>query len=200
MNDLEELNLKIIGEANKLLITYDLLEIMGKYGVPVTTGSYVLELMTWRDLDCYLENDEITESRFFQLGAEIASHLKPQRMHFRNEFVGKTPGNPVGLYWGIYLTSHDFPEEWKIDIWAVDSTQAKKLQGDFEALMNRIDASKRLLILDIKNHFCKHPEYRRRFSSMDIYNTVIEGDVKSVEEFDRWLKKNRGIAVEENRG
>jgi len=51
----------------------------------------------------------------------------------------------------------------------------------------------RLIILMMKNHFCKHPWYQKDFFSMDIYNAVIEEDVKSVEEFSKSLKKNRGI-------
>ena len=77
MDELEKLNSTIISEANKILYDQGLLEILGKYGNPVLTGSYVLELMTWRDLDIYLGTNQMTESRFFQLGVEIALCLKP---------------------------------------------------------------------------------------------------------------------------
>lgn len=79
MNELEKLNSIIVGEANRILYHHGLLGILSNYGNPVPTGSYVLELMTWRDLDIYLETSEITETRFFQLGAEPASAKKTGR-------------------------------------------------------------------------------------------------------------------------
>ncbi|MBA7611194.1 hypothetical protein ES703_18413 [subsurface metagenome] len=195
MDELEKLNSTIIGEANRILYDHGLLQVLGKYGNPVLTGSYVLELMTWRDLDIYLETDEMTESRFFQLGAEIAWCLKPQRMHYRNEFIGKTPNLPVGFYWGTYVTGSDFPEEWKIDLWAIDSEQKTILQKGLDELRVKINEDKKPVILMIKNHFCKHTEYRRKFTSMDIYLAVIEEDIMSIEEFARWLEKNKEIII-----
>jgi len=73
MNEFEKLNLALISEANTLLYDYGLLEILEKYGTPNIHGSYSLNLMTWRDLDLYLENDEITVKTFFNLGLDIAT-------------------------------------------------------------------------------------------------------------------------------
>ncbi len=193
MNELEKQNSVIVSEANKILYDYGLLAILGKYGNPVPTGSYVLGLMTWRDLDIYIEANEITESRFFQLGGEVALRLKPQRMHYRNEFLGKTADLPVGLYWGVYVSGLVTPEEWKIDLWAIDAEQRKSVQKEFDKLRASIGDERRLVILEIKNHFYKHPEYRRGFGSVDIYHAVIEEDIRSVREFAKWLEKNRGI-------
>ena len=195
MNELEKQNSVLISEANKILYDHELLEILGKYGNPVPTGSYVLGLMTWRDLDIYIEADGITESRFFQLGAEMATALKPQRMHYRNEFLGKTPNLPVGLYWGIYVSGLVAPEEWKIDLWAIDSEQSRASKKAFDELRASIGEESRLIILEIKNHFYKHPEYRKKFGSVDIYRAVIEEDIRSVEEFTEWLEKNRGMCL-----
>jgi hypothetical protein len=193
MDDLEQLNSVIISEANRILHDYGLLQIMSRHGTPVLTGSYVLELMTWRDLDIYLETNEMTNQRFFQLGDELVSSLKPHRMHYRNEFIGRTPTLPAGLYWGIYTSSLGFPEEWKIDIWAIDAKQVNDLQRQLNELKSRIDQDKRPPILAIKNHFCRHPEYRRKFTSSDIYSAVIKEGIVSVGEFSQWLEVNKGI-------
>ncbi len=194
MGELEKLNSTIIGEANKILYDYGLLQILDGYGKPFVTGSYVLELMTWRDLDIYLETDEMTESSFFRLGADIALRLKPSRMHYRNEFIAETPGLPLGLYWGIYVSGLNFPEEWKIDLWAIDSGQRNILQKDLDELRIKIGEDRKPAILAIKNHFCRHPEYRRKFTSMDIYHAVIEENIKSVEDFAGWLYKNKEVS------
>jgi len=193
MNKLEKLNSAITNEANSILHDYGLLRILNEYGKPVVTGSFVLGLMTWRDLDIYLEIDDMTIERFFHLGNELALNLKPHRMSFRNEVLGRTPGLPVGLYWGIYTNDLDLPEEWKIDIWAIDTDQITAFTRELEDL-SRIDEETRAAILTIKNHFCRHPEYRRSFISMDIYHGVIEHGIRSVGEFSKWLKDHRGIS------
>jgi len=192
MGDLEKLNSTLVSEANEILHTYGLLRILNKYGNPIMTGSYSLNLMTWRDLDIYLKTEEMSEKRFFDLGKEIAVCLKPQRMHFRDEFIGKTPNLPMGFYWGIYTTLK-FSDVWKIDIWAMDSNQINLYQKESDGLKSRIDDEKRPRILMIKNHFYKHPEYRRKFSARDIYDAVITENVKSTKEFSEWLRKNKGI-------
>jgi len=194
MNELENQNSLITAEANKILYEKGLWTMLSKYGKPAPTGSYALGLMVWRDLDIYLESDEMTRSRFFQLGAEIASALNPQRMHYRNEFLGKTPGLPVGFYWGIYVSGLVSPEEWKIDLWAMDSKQREEFKKADDALKAQIDDKNRLIILEIKSHFYTHPEYRRKFSGLDIYQAVIKNDIKSVAEFAGWLERNKGIS------
>jgi hypothetical protein len=190
----EKTNSKLVSEANAILYDYGLHEVLGKYGKPVVQGSHVLNLMTWRDLDIHLESNSLTVGNFFSLGLEIAEKLKPHRMSFRNELLSETPGLPKGLYWGIY-TKMEFPEKWKIDIWAMDSRQTNNYAKRFQDLKSRITETNRPAILRIKSHFCKHPEYRKRFFSMDIYKSVIEDNVRLVEEFVEWLEKEKGLVL-----
>ena len=193
MDELEQVNKTIIGEADKILYKQGLLTVLSKYGNPVTWGSYVLGLMTWRDLDIYLETNEMTEDKFFRLGGYISQCLKPHRMHYRNEFIGKTQGNPTGFYWGIYTSLPEFSAEWKIDIWSVDSNQLTQYKKGFDGLKSRINRENRPVILMIKHHFCQHPEYRQGFTSMDIYNSVIDEGIRSIEDFSQWLKEHKKL-------
>ena len=195
MNELKKQNSIITGEADKILHNYGLLRIMNKYGKPVLTGSYVLGLMTWRDLDINLEINELTEKRFFQMGGEIASTLKPYRISFRNEFLTGRAQMPVGFYYGIHTNILGSPEEWKIDIWALDTEQINRGKKELAELRARIDDTNRLFILEIKSRFCKHPEYRHGIYSIDIYDAVIEHGIRTVEEFSTYLKENRGIDI-----
>lgn len=193
MDNLKELNNQLKSEANRILYDHGLDAILSNYGSPVLWGSYILDLMTWRDLDIYLETNEMTTQKFFQLGQDIASNLKPLRMHYRDEFVGKTPGNPEGLYWGIYLTLPKIPEEWKVDIWCMDTHHLLQHQKEFNALKESITDNYRPAILEIKAHFHGHPEYRRGFVSVDIYQAIIKDNVRSIDEFSQWLQKNKQI-------
>ncbi|MDD2890602.1 MAG: hypothetical protein PHE49_08205 [bacterium] len=192
MNKLERLNTKLVREADRLLKDFGLLKTLSKYGTPIITGSYVLKLMTWRDLDIHIEVKKFDGHKFFELGKEIMSKLKPDRMHYRNELIMKDIRLPMGLYWGVYtkILSQD---TWKIDIWAMDSHQTKVHERQFEDLKSKINKENRITILTIKNLYHKHPEHRKKFTSMDIYNAVIKDNVKTIEEFSIWLAKNKGI-------
>jgi hypothetical protein len=183
MNELEKQNSIITSEADKILHHYGLLRIMNKYGKPVLTGSYVLRLMTWRDLDINLEINELTEKRFFRMGEEIASILKPYRISFRNEFLTGRAEMPLGFYYGIHTNILGSLEKWKIDIWALDADQINRGNKELAELWAGIDNTKRLFILEIKNRFCKHPEYLHGIHSMDIYDAVIKHGIRTVEEF-----------------
>src|SRR5437868_8420542 len=100
---LEDLNRQIKNEADEILYTRGIFNILSSYGRPHISGSYDLNLMTWRDLDIYLEVDSVSLNDFFILGGKIAEVMHPVKMSFRNELAGKTQGLPSGLYWGIYL-------------------------------------------------------------------------------------------------
>jgi hypothetical protein len=56
-----EQNRKIRQEADKLQHENKLLEILSQFGRPHISGSYELDLMTWRDLDIYLQSEGIDE-------------------------------------------------------------------------------------------------------------------------------------------
>ena len=142
MNELDALNETLVAEADALLHDHGLLEILQKNGNPVVTGSYILKLMTWRDLDVNLESNEMTVERFFDLGKELAVRLKARRMSYRNETLGEIPTLPRGLYWGLYITL-TFPAEWKIDVWAINSDEARSRREETENLERKLTAKNR---------------------------------------------------------
>jgi hypothetical protein len=188
MDTLEKQNRLLIAEADRILHEFGLLEIMGKYGQPFVNGSYVLGLMTWRDLDIHLEMNIPDEERFFHLGGEIASALKPWRMSYRNELLTRTPNLPLGFYFGVHTFILGGAEEWKIDIWAVDTQQIEEGSKLLAELQAGINANSKKAILEIKDRFCRHPEYRTGLHSMDIYEAVMKHDIKTPEGFIKYMK------------
>ena len=111
-------SMEIRTEADGILRS-GLVSILGRHGEVHMVGSYVLGLMTWRDLDIHVVRENLDVRAFFDLGGEIARLLKPHRMHFRDESAVGTPGLPRGFYWGIYL-GDERNGAWKIDIWQTD--------------------------------------------------------------------------------
>lgn len=181
-------------EADSILHERGLLALMRAYGAPHVTGSYALDLMTWRDLDIYLESPDMPEERFFELGGRIALALRPSRMQFRNERIARTPGLPAGLYWGVYAA---FPEQrlWKIDIWCVPSEECCRLLRDCNDIERRLTPGTRTAILQIKARCCEHPEYRYGFSSQDIYTAVLDDGIETFDQFRTHLQAKKGVRV-----
>jgi hypothetical protein len=187
--DLSQLNLLIQSEADDILYHKGLLEVLRKYGKPHISGSYVLDLMTWRDLDLYLEADHIPEAKFFELGKELVDLLTPVKMSYRNERQGKNEALPIGLYWGIYL-GNEREGAWKIDIWAVNSKELQDRLTYCDILKRKLTSVTRRKILQIKSQCWKDPEYRRSFLSIDIYQAVLNHGVSTLYEFKEYLKAN----------
>ncbi|KKO51712.1 hypothetical protein [Paenibacillus sp. DMB20] len=64
-SDLNELSFEIKNEAEEILYEHGLMRILERFGKIFVSGSYFLDLMTWRDLDIYLEGDNMNIETFF---------------------------------------------------------------------------------------------------------------------------------------
>lgn len=191
--NIEKLNKDIINEADKILYDMNLLKELSKFGEVFITGSYFLELMTWRDLDIYIKNDSIDEEKFCELGGKISSILKPHKMNYRDETLLKR-GKPNGLYWGIYANIFG-NKSWKLDIFVVDTKTFNILIDQSKKLKKRITKDMRQPILEIKQNLCSNPLYRSEVYSMDIYDSVIDYGICSTEEFSKWIVDRKGIEL-----
>lgn len=183
---LQQTDENIREEARKIIYERGLDNILHFYGIPHYTGSYALQLMTWRDLDIYVETNNLDVTNFFELGKKIASAFEPVKMSFRNEIILKTPGLPTGLYWGVYL-GDERNGAWKIDIWAMMPGDCRQRLEYCNNLSKQISASQKISILNIKSQCWKDPAYRKTFSSNDIYNAVLKHAVTDIEGFKKYL-------------
>ncbi|HEY0737251.1 MAG TPA: hypothetical protein VGD69_20200 [Herpetosiphonaceae bacterium] len=188
MSDLDQRDVELRVEAEQRVLP-GLLRVASRYGAPHLSGSYVLNLMVWRDLDLYLEANDLNLASFFVLGGELADTLAPVRMRFRNERLAQTPGLPHGLYWGIYLG--EARRAWKIDLWLVDSSQYHVLQSTIETIAVRLTPSARRIILEIKTAIWNDPRYRREVTSRDVYAAVLDQGVTTLEEFWAYIRQKR---------
>src|SRR5678809_1396618 len=84
------LNAQLKKEADEILYKQGLMDLLYPFGTPHIQGSYSLDLMTWRDLDIYLQTDTVSEIDFFLLGQKVCSAFAPVKMSFRNEPVSYT--------------------------------------------------------------------------------------------------------------
>ena len=186
-----EANDMLRAEADALLRS-GLSDALSRYGEVCPVGSYALGLMTWRDLDLHVVRETAAPDLFFAVGARIASILKPHRMHFRDERVAATKGLPLGLYWGVYL-GDERAGAWKIDVWATDRAGFDSSHEFAKRLAARLDPETREAILRIKAACWRHPEYRRGFSSADVYAAVLDRGIRTPETFWTALQSAKGI-------
>jgi hypothetical protein len=168
-------------EADRLL-NGGLVDILARYGDVHVIGSYALGLMVWRDLDIHIVTGQFDVSAFFRMGADITTLLGPHRMHFRDERAVGTPGLPRGLYWGVHL-GDERAGAWKIDIWETDRDDFERVARFGGDIARRLDEETREAILEIKHACWTHPDYRRRFTSADIYSAVLDRGVRDVAAF-----------------
>ena len=186
----------IQAEADRLLEESGLLKLLGRSREVHIVGSYALGLMTWRDLDIHLVREGRDLAGFFTLGGEIASLLNPHRMHFRDESLAHTPGLPTGLYWGVYL-GDERAGAWKIDIWETDPAGFEPVRRFCADLAARLDDESRAAILAIKTDCWRHTEYRRGFTSADVYAAVLQRGIRDVHSFWDDIREAKGVATAE---
>jgi len=191
-DDLIILNEQLHNEADDILDKKGLRKILDPYGIVHVTGSYSLGLMTWRDLDIYLENGNLTGPIFFELGKDIVSLLQPVKMSFRNERIAKTKGLPLGLYWGVYA-GDETKGSWKIDIWGLDSNECEERLRFCNQIAERITPDSKIKILEIKSRCWMDPLYRKFYTSNDIYTAVLEKHVHDVESFKLYLQDKLSV-------
>ena len=164
-------------EADALLAR--ILPILRDFGTPHVSGSYSLQLMTWRDLDIYLEMTPPDAVAFLELGRRLGETLHPRKMSFTDHLNFPATEPVTGLYWGIRS------DGWKIDVWGVAPEVCSERLGCCESLRARLTPETRLAILTIKNEICRLPEYRKTITSQDIYEAVLDRGARSVADFRR---------------
>jgi hypothetical protein len=120
--------------------------------------------------------------------------LTLSRMQFRNERIEHTQGLPCGPYWSIYFEPSDC-QSWKVDIWCVESEECRCLLSHASNILEKLTPDNREIILAIKSECWNHHEYRRGFSSNDIYVAVLDDRVTSVGQFRKYLETNKGISI-----
>lgn len=169
-------------EADNLLARTGLMDLLSRFGTVHLGGSYALRLMTWRDLDIYLEAPGITVSKFYELGSRIAERLDVWKMFYTNNRGRVEAKYPPALYWGIRL-GDIHKGAWKIDLWAMDSHACRSALADGAQIAARLTARSRRVIHALKTELWKHPAYRDRITSKTIYDAVLDAGVSDLDAF-----------------
>jgi hypothetical protein len=181
-------------EVDAMLGARGLGQILGRYGTAHVSGSYALKLMTWRDLDIYVEVRELELAPFFELGGRLAEFFRPLKMTWHRDREGHSELNGhEALYWGVKPDT--LGEDWKLDLHAVRPDALRFLVAQNARIAERLTPETRLAILRLKDALWRHDEYRKGFCSQDIYDAVLDDDVRDLDGFKARLRSTRNLAL-----
>ena len=179
------LNITLKLEIDHINSKYELTKLLGQYGKVFITGSYIYDVMAWRDFDLVLELPNLDIKQVYEIIKEIGQRINPSELKIMNNIDKMKSNKPIGVWVGIYIDS------WKIDLWIMDhenSIKEQKSTNELASMLENVD--KNALIL-LKSELSKNPDYHIKFSSVDLYNAFTSANVRTVGQFYDWLKRKR---------
>ena len=166
--------------ADNLLYDFGLLNELKKYGTPYIVGSYAMDLMAWNDLDIYVSNESMSTEKLYELTSFILKTFHPMWYEAKKEVSdGKT-------VWFHGFETEILGELCNVDIWFFDSCTITKALDFSENIKQKLLANPELkeIVVNIKQSLIENEQYGfDKFSSMDVYKTVFENNVRSYKEF-----------------
>lgn len=182
-------------EADQVSGDLELTERLDAIGEPVRVGSSALGLMVHPDLDITVvcpKLDATLSETVAQLGATLAVHARIRQVEIRDDtgHWNIDMSYPDGLYLGIEYRSPQ-QRDWTLDIWFIDEPERIPDLRHLETIPPRLTSETRAAILQIKDDWAHRPEYGTSVYSYDIYQSVLDEKVRTVEQFERWCKQRR---------
>lgn len=158
-------------------------------------GSYVMQTMTWRDLD-FEQMREPDWADHWQVGARLAKTGWCVRLLCMDAYREAWPeAEPdFGLYWGLRVAdptrstsaAPGDPTVWKLDLWTGRPEEFAPSLLKRRTWASLLTEETRSYILAIKEAVCAEPEYRKSLLSVHIYDAVLKHGVADLESFRAW--------------
>jgi len=157
-------------EAEFVMDLIDLHDILRKYANVYPTGSYLLDLMVFPDIDLYITPVSIPQ--LFEIGAQIA------RCELVTQVVFERSEDPVLLPGGLYLKPRirygDWGRPWKIDIWSLDEDLISTKMAEMEHFRSRLTPELRQKIIEYKISIMTAQLRPPAYSGYYIYKAFID--------------------------
>jgi len=180
-------------EASRVIADLDLMSILARAGRAEQVGSLVSGLMVWRDIDIGAVSPGLSVDRAWDVMRPIVARPAVTRVSYANESGHlNTSGRPYDdrHYFVIHYetATHD---DWKIDItfWLTDGPREQRARA---LALTRLPRETRICILWLKDVWHRLPTYPYEVGGTDVYDAVLEHDVRTPDEFDAYLRE-RGM-------
>lgn len=174
--------MSIRDKADELIYQSGLMEILQKYGTVSIVGSYKMEVMTWNDLDIYLDIAEFSSDKYYDMVSELIGMLSPVR------FDGFMETDKKLIFLG--LETKMTGESWNIDIWWKDKADIEDSMAYACELIKKMEQNPELkkAVIKIKQDLINRKLYgldkgKVHYHSKEIYDAVFEKGILSTEQF-----------------
>lgn len=147
-----------------------------------------MDMIVGNDLDIDVTNSEMTNEKLYELTKYIIETYKPVWYEAKQEVndEGKT-------IWFHGFETFIEGELWNIDIWFFDQEAIDKAEAYCDNIYEKIKGNldKRETIMLIKEALIVQGLYNfEHYSSIDVYNAVLNKDISSVDEFLEKVQRN----------
>jgi hypothetical protein len=173
-------------EAQRILEELNLIELLSQAGHVRQTGSTTLGLMVWRDIDLQVSNTNLSIAQAFELLHPLLTHPRVKQVRYLHQSHHFKLDGLADRYFFMVYYEPEGQAEWKLDIsfWLGEGIHPEPVQ---EAIAQQLTPATRLTILQIKDAWYQLPAYRTAVSSVDIYDAVLQHNVRTLAEFDDYL-------------
>jgi hypothetical protein len=194
--DLAEIATALRNEALALVAQSGLGDVLtARFGSCEVVGSAALDLMTWRDIDVYVEVARDEPQRFIDALPPIYAAFASAghtifRLTFNDEWHRPRGDYGQGFYFGLRVATAA-GVVWKVDLWGWDrETYARKIQ-EHAQLEQALRTADRPRILQLKHEAQDLPGFRDTITSHDIYQFVLAGAGDTLEQLSAFCAARR---------
>jgi hypothetical protein len=181
-------------EAAELLDELDRSGVFADIGPVEVTGSYISNLMCWRDLDVMLlVGPDYSPRDVLNFVTRVMELTGVVGFDYRDERGARSP---TGLLkedrYHLPVLVERTAGTWRLDLtlWLHDLHE--NVTAWHRALRDKITDQQRAAVLRIKDVWFRRPSYPDLIGGFDIYTAVIEEGVRTPEQFRSWLA-DRGL-------
>ena len=174
-----------LAEAQKMIEALDLVGRWSAVGRPLVVGSVAYGLVVEPDIDMEIYMPQPSVAAGFSVATQLALVPGVRRVRFANELDGPDQG----LYFQVRYRDPraEGATEWKVDMWLLaDSYAGPRSSALVEPMRRALDLEKRAAILRIKEAKLGREEVH----GIDVYRAVLEGGVRTPDEYDAWLAEH----------
>jgi hypothetical protein len=156
-------------EAQSVLTELNVIELLSAGGVVRQTGSTVLGLMVWRDIDLQVSSPGLSIGHAFEIMHPLLTHPHIKQVRYLHQSDHFRLADLDERYFFMVYYERPGQAEWKLDI------------------EQQLTPETRLIFLRIKDAWYQLPAYRVEVASTDIYDAVLQHGVRTLPEFDQYL-------------
>lgn len=174
MHRLLEESQKIKKQADKILKDSRVIEILGEYGKVNIAGSYALNVMLRPDIDLFVVTENHNWDKLLDIQTKIMQLKYFREFDFINwvDFNDSSLVSIKGYYFQPWVPFDG--KLWKIDIWLITPEYDKSIRTTeyFQDLLNNVDESKKIIILQIKEAMKEGNKYKKGVDGKLIYQAA----------------------------